>query len=129
MLEVIIKIGKGSKYFPKKISARLIQGAGYPYSRMNTVVDIFKEDGNKNTIKLKDIKIENMEEDVIYRELGSEYYYVRVPGKNEVAIYELVNVREDIPWKISYSKEYGEYIKYAKGSNYEIAIKELNYCV
>lgn len=128
MMQVLLKIGHGKIYLPHHIPSELYKGS-YPYSRMGEIVEIIKEEGKKHQIRIFDIRMENMEEDIIYNESGTPYYHIKMPGSNRIETFEIQQVKQGVPWKIICSKKFGETIHYKTNKDKtKIKIKELNYC-
>jgi hypothetical protein len=132
-MEILLALS-GDPYFPPQIPARLCYGKEYPYSRMDEVVNMVKEEGTRNKYRLSKVTKEmlaKIPEDQIHSltTATNEFFYVRKPGEEISRVYAIQEVSPSQPWTIICSKEGGERIEFIKAGDprYAIADSSLNY--
>lgn len=126
-IQVLIQIGNGNLYFPPQIPSDLVQDIEYPYSRTGKIVEMVKEEGQKNFVRTEQMSQDYFQKDVIYS-ISPEYFLVKSPIFEDSVIYRIVSINTDLPWTITYDPGYGEKIEIFKNSDkYKIIDEDLNY--
>ncbi len=127
MYKYIILKTKNDDFFPNFIPRRIL-GKKFPYSRMDEMVDLFRE--NISSIRSEEFgKIPISSFAGLFRFYGNDYYcFSYNPDTDQLSEFVFEKIDTSRPWTVTLSSEGSEHIHYFRTDEaFKVLDKAINY--